>query len=79
MSEETNIIPVKAGLEFLTGFFALLKPSADGQDRKNLRMAKRTFKQLKKDWGKDGLDDNEKQLLSAMKASIAQRTMDLGS
>lgn len=65
-------------LPFITAAMGLLKSSKSGQERKNLRVAKKTYKQLKKEFGKDGLDDEEKALLKKLKVAIVQKTIDLG-
>ena len=65
-------------LPFITAALGLLKSSKDGQERKNLRVVKRTYKQLKKEFGKDGLDDEEKAMLKKLKNAIVERTLELG-
>lgn len=64
-------------LPFLTAAMNLLKTGTEGQRRKNLRVVKRTYKQLKKEWSKDGLDDQEKEMLSKIKQAIVAATLEL--
>ncbi len=65
-------------LPFATAILGLLQPNEDKQDRKNLRLARRMYKKLKKEWSKDGLDEDEKKILRGMKFKLAERTMELG-
>ena len=65
-------------LPLITAAIGLLTTNKAGQERKNLRVVKRTYKQLKKEFGKDGLDDEEKEMLKQLKQAIVKRTLELG-
>ena len=67
-----NILPL------ITAALGLLQTSKSGQERKNLRVVKRTYKQLKKEFKKDGLDEDEKIALKKLKNAIIERTLELG-
>ena len=65
-------------LPLISALLGLLKPNPDADERRNLRVAKRTYKQLRKEFKKDGLDDEEKAMLKDLKKSIVKRTLELG-
>lgn len=64
-------------LPFLTAALSLLEKGDEAQQRKNLRVVKRTYKQLKKEFSKDGLDDEEKEMLDKIKKAIVDKTLKL--
>ena len=63
----------------ITAILGFLKPNQSGQDRRNLRLAKRMYKKLRKDFKKDGLDKQEIDMLHSLKKSIVKRTIELGN
>jgi len=63
----------------ITAILGFLKPNQSGQDRRNLRLAKRMYKKLRKDFKKDGLDKQEIDMLDNLKKSIVKRTIELGN
>ncbi len=63
----------------ITAILGFLKPNQSGQDRRNLRLAKRMYKKLRKDFKKDGLDKQEIDMLDSLKKSIVKRTIELGN
>lgn len=62
----------------IAALLGLLKPNPSGNERRNLRVAKRTYKQLRKEFKKDGLDEEEKEMLKELKESIFKRALELG-
>lgn len=64
-------------IPLITTLLSLLKPSEGGNDRRNLRVAKRTYKQLKKEFKKDGFDSDELEMLDSLRKSILKRTLKL--
>lgn len=66
-----EIIPLLASL------LGLLKPNPAGNDRRNLRFVRKVYKQLKKEFAKDGLDKEEIEMLKQLKRSIVKRALQL--
>lgn len=66
-----DIIPL------ITALIALLKASDDGQKRRNLRLAKKTLKQLTREFKKGGLSEKEIGMLDQLKEAILQKTIKL--
>ena len=64
-------------LPLISALLGLLKPNSNGNERRNLRVAKRTYKKLRKEFKKDGLDEEEKAMLKELKISIVKRTLEL--
>ena len=64
-------------IPLITTLLSLLKPTEGGNDRRNLRVAKRTYKQLKKEFKKDGFNEEETEMLILLRASILKRTLEL--
>ena len=64
-------------IPLITTLLSLLKPTDSGNDRRNLRVAKRTYKQLKREFKKDGFDAEELEMLEVLKKSIFKRTIEL--
>ena len=64
-------------IPLISTLLSLLKPTEGGNDRRNLRVAKRTYKQLKKEFKKDGFDADELEMLEVLKKSIFKRTLEL--
>jgi hypothetical protein len=66
-----------AAIPLISALLGLLKPNPQADERRNLRVAKRTYKQLKKEFKKGGLDEEEKAMLKELKKSIFKRTLEL--
>lgn len=56
----------------------LLKPAKGSSQRKNLRIVKRTYRSIRREYKKDGFTKAERQELKVLKLEILQRTIDLG-
>lgn len=65
-------------LPLITVALQLLKTSGDGQERRNLRVVKRTYKQLKREFKKDGFSKDELEALEQLRDAILDRTLQLG-
>lgn len=62
---------------FITAAMGLLKKSPEGQKRRNLKIAKKTLKQLTKEFKKDGLDPEEIALLNKLRNAIVEKAAGL--
>lgn len=69
-------------IESVSFALSLLKGNPDRLNnrlaRRNLKLAKKMYKQFKKDFAKDGeIDPNEKALLAELKTNLVIRTLEL--
>ena len=65
-NEITGIIGLIASV------LTLIKPSEDGQNRKNIRLAKRIAKTIKKEIKKNGITEQEKFQLQEMNIALTE-------
>ena len=61
----------------ITGILSLLNTSADGQKRRNIKLAKRIYKKLKKEFKKGGFDEEELKMLDDLEKSITKKIIEL--
>lgn len=66
-----DIIPL------ITTALALLKSSEDGQKRRNLKLAKKTLKQLTREFKKGGFTEEETVMLNKLREAIIKKTIEL--
>jgi len=83
MTKESENIPIVPIAEAIVFALKLLKGSPEGRNfriaKKNLRIAKRMYKQFEKDFSEDGeIDPTEKALLSELRTNLVVRTISLG-
>jgi hypothetical protein len=64
-------------IPLITAAIALLKTSEAGQKRRNLRMAKKTLKQLQREFKKGGFTEEEKSMLEELQQAIIDKTINL--
>jgi SET domain-containing protein len=67
-----NVLPL------LTGLLELIKPNPEANERKNLRLAWRFYKRIKKEFKKGGLDEFEKAKLKELKEALVEKALQLG-
>lgn len=79
MPDQNLISPLLAAI---TAVSDLINGDANTRDqkqqRRNLRMAKRMYKKLVKEFKKDGLTPEEIAMIDGLKTNLYQRTMTLG-
>ena len=72
-TEENSGLGLGDALKAVADIMGLIKSSPEGQERKNLKLAKRKLKQLKKELKKDGYEDWEKDLYSDLVKAYAKQ------
>jgi type II secretory pathway pseudopilin PulG len=63
--------------QLLTATLTLLTSSKEGQKRKNLKLAKRTLRQLTRQFKKGGFTEQETELLNKLQLAIIEKTLEL--
>lgn len=62
----------------VTALLNLLKLAKGSSQRKNLRIVKRTYRSIRREYKKNGFTKDERRELKVLKLNILQRTIDLG-
>ena len=65
-------------LDLALGLIPLLKTSDEGQNRKNLRLMKKSRKKLYKQFKKDGISEEEQAQLNKIDTAIIEALIGLG-
>jgi len=65
-------------LKLALGLIPLLKTSDEGQNRRNLRMMKKTRKKLYREFKKDGISEEEQAQLNKIDTAIIEALIGLG-
>lgn len=73
MAEDENSLDISGALIAVASIMQLVKRSPEGQERKNLKLADKKIKQLRRKLKKDGFEDWEKQLLDDLTKAYAEQ------